>query len=753
MSRSTTRPRLNLRSFRALPAILVLLGLGSGALATAREPRPDRFEARSPLPLALFQAREGKHVACFLTINSTEEKQVFTKYLDPAQWDLVELTSSSDTGRGGWFERACHSGVKCDVDVISGHFAGQFFGQSGFTLGLSDLENHSCAEDCNGVLKNPREVFLFGCNTLAGKGHDSRTPEEYYNVLRKDGYSPEAATRVVQDRYGPFGQDNQGKMRRSFSGVPYIYGYNSISPLGKTNEPMLIDYLGKLGDYTKHIDAIATSGKTAATAPNLELKQSMDGTAFTQCAGLDPGDSSYALHLQICKLFNPRLPISDRLLEAERLMNSADVLAVLPSLQNFVYYYIRSIKQDAPDLFKRLQSNANARKILLDTIAMVKPSITQIGWTRFAYVMNWYTRDQFVGSVHGLVDAAFADANFQPDMADAICSLDIRDLDRQDFSAVVPKLTAAHFRSVAAAAAMSCIGLPRYPEFRAKLRDAYAGRAANTAADAAILSRIFAYADPTSPNPIDLELLGKLKEACTAANNYYCVRALALLGSGDLDTTRLLVERYRRASPDAQMDDADALRSVTVGLDLLEDVVLASYVDPSQRFGAGIEVYFQAHPVEKPANQASLLAYLLGETPGRRTFEMLYALRDMKRSEAEVGSIFDAFAAKPFAVTNGRVFVGFLDLANGAGASRALVEKIVAPQEFTNLSNDENVRAFYDALKLPQIHAAVAASPSIQKTVCAINGRLSSNLGLDRYGDSVLRSVPLKTCAELIAGK
>jgi len=243
------------------------------------------FSEQVPLPAALYMPTPGKRVACFITINSSDEKRVFTKYLNPAEWDLVEVTApASDGSKDGWFGHACSKNIQCDINVISGHFAGKFFGESGYSLALSELENHSCAQDCRGILENPREVYLLGCNTLASKELDHRTPEEYYRVLREDGYSHETATRVVEDRYGAFGQDNKGKMERSFLNVPYIYGFHSTSPKGIYLGPMIEKYLRALGNFTKHFDAIRDRGLTAKNTPNAVLVGALKGQKFSQCS-------------------------------------------------------------------------------------------------------------------------------------------------------------------------------------------------------------------------------------------------------------------------------------------------------------------------------------------------------------------------------------------------------------------------------------------------------------------------------------
>ena len=86
-------------------------------------------------PVALAKSVKKRSVAqaanqtvCTVTINSDDEKKLFTDYLSKdGRYKFQELV----TGQDNWFDEACKSGVKCDIVVISGHFAGSFFGSSG----------------------------------------------------------------------------------------------------------------------------------------------------------------------------------------------------------------------------------------------------------------------------------------------------------------------------------------------------------------------------------------------------------------------------------------------------------------------------------------------------------------------------------------------------------------------------------------------------------------------------------------------
>lgn len=744
-----------MKSYRKHLLVLAALSLTSLTAGYSSYEAVETFDVREPMPAEIFRPTAGKRVACFITINSSDEKGVFTKYLNPAEWDLVELTAPTSNGsKNGWFGEACKKNIQCDINVISGHFAGAFFGASGYRLALSELENHSCAQDCKGVMEHPEEVYLFGCNALASKERDHRTPEEYYRVLRADGYSHETATRVVEDRYGAFGQDNRGKVQRAFSGVPYIHGFYSTSPLGKDLKPILEDYMKRLGNFTKYYDSLRTRGVSAKTEPNVALNAAMKGKSFMQCSGLDPKDPEYQFHLQICALFDKSIPLTTRLLSIELMLNSDKVLSLLPSIQNFMRSNIREIKANAGALFERLQGNQNAKKILVETATAVKSPMIKIEWMRFAHLMGWITREDLIATVFQLADSAFSGSYFEPDLGDTVCSLNVSGLDHMDFSAIVPKIKSFHFASQSAANAMSCMGLARYPAFREIANNYYKTRTSLTSSDTQTLAVLFANSSPTlSPTPVDRELLARLNNLCVTRplgkTSPLCGSALAKLGAAMSETAPTLVNFLRAANPSMQMTYADSFRAVEASQDLIESAMIDVYLDLRHPYWYGIETYFLSRPLKLAANQKRIIDYLVGATPGRRPDEMIYSLREMRMTPAEVDALFAAVRGKTQTLITSAVFSGYLHLANNAGSTNAFIEKLFKQHEQVSITNDRDLKAFYEALALPKVKAVIRTSETAKQAICMIMKSASQNLGFDDYGDVVAREIPVKTCAEL----
>ena len=74
--------------------------------------------------LALGQgagSRAGMRTVCTITVNSSDEKEMFRQRLPADQYQFVEVV---ERGRPDWLASACRQGVRCDMLVISGHFDG-----------------------------------------------------------------------------------------------------------------------------------------------------------------------------------------------------------------------------------------------------------------------------------------------------------------------------------------------------------------------------------------------------------------------------------------------------------------------------------------------------------------------------------------------------------------------------------------------------------------------------------------------------
>jgi hypothetical protein len=68
--------------------------------------------------------------------------------------------------------------VRCDVLVISGHFAGTDFysSQHGDHLPMEEIERVACSDSCPGLFSQLKEVYLFGCDTLQARAGEGARP-------------------------------------------------------------------------------------------------------------------------------------------------------------------------------------------------------------------------------------------------------------------------------------------------------------------------------------------------------------------------------------------------------------------------------------------------------------------------------------------------------------------------------------------------------------------------------------------------
>ena len=291
-----------------------------------------------------FTRPSGKPTICSITINSEDEIEAFKAAVGESHAHFVELTrlpepggnkpgavSEGQTGRSGWLRRACRAGIRCDVMVISGHFGGSFFGSSGINLPIEELERNSCDAGCDGILQAPKEVFLFGCNTLAGKTRDHRTPDQYRRVLIEDGFSTQEAEQVVAFRYSPLGSSFNERMRRIFRGVKRIYGFDSVAPSGERIKPKLEKYL-KIAVPRKYYSSENLS--RLGTEQNMTLISALSGTAIAQVAG---AADLRREDVPVCYLENDKVPLTLKLRWIEKSLNTDDAsFQALPAINEFL---------------------------------------------------------------------------------------------------------------------------------------------------------------------------------------------------------------------------------------------------------------------------------------------------------------------------------------------------------------------------------------------------------------------------------
>jgi hypothetical protein len=322
------------------------------------------------LILILFSqfAFANKKNVCAMTINSNDEIELFKKYLPTSDWNFIELVpNNAGPTNNNWFSQACEKKITCDILVISGHFGGAFFGSSKYNLTLQDLESKSCESSCAGILQKPKEVFLFGCNTLATKAKDQRTPDEYLQILLADGFSPAQASQIVSFRYSDYGESFKSKMTLAFAKTPNLYGFSSIGPSGRNIAPLLGSYLRSSQNDYKNFDLIKTKPQK-----NVKLFSSLKNTSLAQATGSlltmkSPNEKPY------CYLKNQTLKNFDKLLFVKKLFQENKALSLLDHIQAFLHPLVKNSNEltaEEQNIISEISQNQNIKTDLMSLLQL-----------------------------------------------------------------------------------------------------------------------------------------------------------------------------------------------------------------------------------------------------------------------------------------------------------------------------------------------------------------------------------------------
>ncbi len=320
------------------------------------------------IPLHALAKVVGKKNLCTITINSNDEAEVFKKHLSPADWNVVELTPATPEGASkSWFNEACQKNIRCDVLIISGHFGGTFFGSSKLSLSMQDLESNSCDQKCDGILKQPREVFLFGCNTLASKEKDHRSPEEYMQVLLSDGFSATQASQIVSFRYSGFGDSFKHSMTQVFATTPRIYGFTSVGPSGKKIAPLLNKYLvDSLAEYRN----FETYDKDIGAGTNHKLMSAMKVTTIAQARGLMPNLKDVD-EKPYCYIRSSKKTTTQKLLYIKKLFQDSSAIKILSHIQSFLHTTKNQSFALSVEDIQILEAFADDKKLKKDLFALL----------------------------------------------------------------------------------------------------------------------------------------------------------------------------------------------------------------------------------------------------------------------------------------------------------------------------------------------------------------------------------------------
>jgi hypothetical protein len=375
--------------------------------------------------------------ACVVSLNEPHELLAFRANLDPERFEFIDVRAGtsaafgaqgSDTG--SWLLEACRPQTSCDLVVYSAEFAGRFFGKQGVSLSLQEMEEASCQSRCAGLFRQPREVFLLACNTLATKDEDERTPEQYLQVLLDHGFDRPSAERVVELRYGPLGPSFREALRRVFAGVPRIYGFSSVAPRGEYTAPMLSRYLRRKGDYAGALLRTASS-----TTRNDALLSSFKGTSLTQTTGLSASEAGALDRDHICALYDENQSVAERLRIAYGFLSRPDALTFVPTLEVFLSRHPpERFSAVEKSIFSEIQNLYPAREQVLGLVNKLNVSALKLELAHFAKLVGWLHRDDF----HRMAVAGATELLRQwltAEVVDIMCAITKHESLRGDFTA------------------------------------------------------------------------------------------------------------------------------------------------------------------------------------------------------------------------------------------------------------------------------------------------------------------------------
>ena len=387
--------------------------------------------ASAPLPPTRLKV-------CLVSLNEPHEADVFRQSLDPKRFEFIDVRAAANAARppqlgdpadAPWLVNACTTDVRCDVMVYTAEFAGRFFGKLG-SLGLQEMEEASCQARCDGLFRQPAEVFLLACNTLATKSEDRRTPQEYLQVLLDHGFDRASAERVVELRYGALGPSFRESLRRVFAGVPRIYGFSSVAPRGEVTAPMLARYLRGQGDYATTLHRVGRdSGRNQA------LLASFKGTALTQTMGLTPSEAAAVDRKDICTLYDESRTVLERLRIVYGFLLRGDALRFVPTLQVFL---ARHPEKDMSDyersVLAEIRALDGARDAVMGLVERLNVSALKLELAHFASLVGWLHPRE----LHALaLDAAtkLMHETLTPEVVDIMCEITKHASLRKDFTA------------------------------------------------------------------------------------------------------------------------------------------------------------------------------------------------------------------------------------------------------------------------------------------------------------------------------
>ena len=410
--------------------------------------------ARTLLIAALLSLAWGhdaladKKTVCTITINSTNEREVFRGHLPEADFQFVELV---EKGRQDWLQAACREGVRCDVLLISGHFddGTEFYSgrpDAPESLPVEEMERASCSS-C-GLFSQLKEVYLFGCSTLDPRPLKSASPEIARSLVRA-GRSSSDAEQLSQALGKMHAESNRDHMREIFRDVPVIYGFSSKAPLGATAGPMLEQYFqsGAGGDIG--------TGQVSDKLVRLFAPASM-----TVAVGLNELEPQASYRRDVCHFSDDRLSTAEKLEFVHQILkrNAAEVRMFLDRIEQYVGSLNVTERDSSPisEALAAIAADGDAHVRFMEFARDADEPATRARMIRLAGKLGWLSpRDQRAELVN-MINEQLGRTSVGSADVDLACALNQDGELSRDADHI--HLARAQAGSVAHAALLACLG-------------------------------------------------------------------------------------------------------------------------------------------------------------------------------------------------------------------------------------------------------------------------------------------------------
>ena len=396
------------------------------------------------------EVRADKKTVCTITVNSSDEKEIFRRSLPEDDFQFVELV---ERGRPDWLASACRKDVHCDVLLISGHFddGTEFYSDrldARESLPVDEMERASCSDSCPGLFSQLKEVYLFGCNTLQAQPLRSASAEIARSLIRS-GHSPADAERLSRQLNERHGESNRDRMRQIFKDVPVIYGFSSKAPLGRTAAPMLDRYFQS-----------GASGEIGSGRASPRLLSLFAPSSMTVAIGSSDSDSHAGFRQDVCHFSDDRLSAAQKLGFVHQLLNRemAEVRMFLDHIEKYAASLSETERQ-APAVARALGEIARdeaARTRYLDFVRDADQPAIRARMIGLAANLGWLSPAEKRAELLRMIGDQLARNAVSPAEVDLACALNKNhELDQDQDRLQLPP---AQADKVPHAAVLACLG-------------------------------------------------------------------------------------------------------------------------------------------------------------------------------------------------------------------------------------------------------------------------------------------------------